>query len=383
MKNFPTVLKPPVLPLIFLTFLFISIPASAQFDERPWWYNLEEGKLLFRNGAYGDALIAFENARRGRLAQFTRIEQDFIRLLSVPDVRRLGDSLDFIEQYIAVRGETASAAALAYLFHHVSRESLGGSANRALEALDRLKSFPEAEFWLGETYRAEGELSLALRQYETAWNERALLQAPGFEVEILYRITDIHRIRQEYQEMERRANEIITGLGPSGVPRDELWNQTALRAAMARLLDTEGVHRFLSLYRHNNTVTERAHRLLGFFYQATNRHIPAAEHLMFAFLIQNTVLIDDIIRRQPGFIFTTLDDLTGRAFSRTDLAEFMEETEYYRTVFFLSSALHATGRTVPAMQLWAFLAGSARAGVWGERARRNPVPYIEPAIELP
>ncbi|MCL2380414.1 MAG: hypothetical protein FWC64_02335 [Treponema sp.] len=349
---------------------------------RPWWYRLEEGKLLLRSGAYGNALIAFEDARRGRHAQFTRMEEDLIRLLSTPEARLLGDSLYFIEQYIAFRNETAAAAALAYLFHRVPRTAVGGSATRALEEIDRLKGFPEAEFWMGEAFMAEGELLLALRQYERAWEYRALLETPGFDTEILYRMTDIHRMRQDYPEMERLANEIITGAGPSGLPRDDLWTMVHLRAAMARLLETEGAYRFLELYRHNNMVTERAHRLLGFFLHATSRDITAVDHLMFAFLIQNTVLIDYVIRRQFDFAFTTLDDLMERVLSRPALVDFMEETEYFRTAFYFSAALYATGRTVPAMQLWTFLAQNAHAGVWGERARRSPAPYLEAAVGL-
>jgi len=368
--------------LILIVLLLAAVPASAQHAVRPWWYRLEEGKLLFRSGAYGNALIAFEDARRTRHAQFTRMEEDLIRFLSAPEIRPLGDSLFFIEQAIVARNETAAAAALAYLFHRVPRETIGGSAARALEELDRLKGFPEAEFWMGETFRAEGELALALRQYQRAWQERALLQTPGFEVEILYRITDIHRIRQEYPEMERRAAEIITGAGPLGAPRDDLWASGMLRAAMVRLLETEGVYRFLALYRHNNMVTERAHRLLGFFYQSRRRDIPAVDHLMFAFLIQNTVIIDYMLRRQFDFTFTTLDDLMERALPRPALVEFMEETEYFRTAFYFATSLHATGRTGPALELWNFLARSGpQAGLWGERARRSPVPVLEPAIE--
>ncbi|MCL2602518.1 MAG: hypothetical protein FWD91_06860, partial [Treponema sp.] len=276
--------------------IFASHLVSAQQSSQAWWYTLEEGKFLLRSGAYGDAFTAFENARRARQTQFTRMEQDFIRVLSIPDVRRLGDSLDFVERYIDARGETSAASALAYLYHHTPRSSFGGSASRALSGFDRLKSFPEAEYWLGETYRAEGELAMSLRHYERALAERELLQTPNFDVEILYRMTDVHRVRQEYQEMERRAGEIISGTNVAGTPRDELWVRGTIRPAMARLLENEGAHRFLSLYRYNNTLTERAHRLLGFYYHATNRLIPAVDHLTFAFLIQNTILIEDILR---------------------------------------------------------------------------------------
>ena len=378
---------------LILTFFLLAFAIGITFAQQqgrlvgqipiqPWWFTLEQGKLLFRNGSYGDALIAFEDARRDRISQYTRMEQDLILFLSAPDVRRLGDSLDFVERYIAERRETAIASILAEVYYRVPKDSLNGSITAALNQLDYLKAYPEAEFWLGETYRAEGELSIALNQYERAWNERALLEAPGFDMEILGRIVDLHRVRGNYQEMERRAKELIEGIGPQGVPRDEFWAGIHLRAAMIRILENEGVNRFLTLYRYNNTGTEKAHRLLGSFYYATNRSL-AMEHLLFAFLIQNSVLIDEIIRRDYDFTFISLDDLVRIAGFRPELVAFMEETEYYRTIYYLASALHASGKTLPATQLWTFLAGSGDAGEWGNRARINPSPYIERPIEMP
>ena len=371
---------------VFVLIILATGLSGAQSAERPWWYMLEQGKFYFRSGSYGDALMAFEDARRGRFNQFSRAEENFIRLLSKPDVRRFGDSLEFVENYIADNREQEAAMALAELYHRLPKDSLKGSVKRALEEMDRLKAYPEAEFWIAEAYRAEGELALAFRQYEKAWEGRALLETPEFDVEILYQITNIHRLRREYQEMEKRATEIIEGNGPSGVPRDSLWtggSSNQIRAAMMRILENEGVGRFLTLYRHNNTVTEKAHRLLGFFYYASNRYLPAAEHLMFAFLIQNTVLLEDVLRREYDYTFTTLEDLVVFASRKPELETFLEETEYYRTIHYLASALYATGKTRPSRELWSFLAGSAGAGEWGERARRNRTPVIERAVEMP
>jgi len=359
---------------------------SAQAAQ-PWWYTLEQGKLLFRKGAYGDALLIFEDARRQRIAQYTRMEEDFIFLLSMPEVRRFGDSLEFVERFINERRYTAAATALDELYYRFPKDSLRGSVSLALEKFDLLKGYPEAEYWLGEIYRAEGELGLALRQYEKAWNERELLETPGFEMEILYKITELHRIRGNYQEMERRANEIIEGTGANGLPRDSLWSGSSqgssnqLRAAMARILENEGVSRFLTLYRYNNTDTERAHRLLGFFYYSSSRYTQAMEHLMFAFLIQNSVLIEEVIRRDYDYSFSTLGNLITLVQRRPELAAFIEEMEYYRTIYYLATALYASGKTRPASQLWAFLAASNNAGEWGNRAKRSPNPYIERPLE--
>jgi len=362
---------------------FVSDYGVAAQVNQAWWYTLEQGKLLFRKGSYGDALLTFEDARRQRIAQFTRLEEDFIFFLSVPEVRRLGDSLEFVERYISERRENAAATVLKELYYRVPKDTIKGSVSLALKELDHLKSYPEAEYWLGETYRAEGELGLALRQYEKAWNERSLLETPGFDMEILYKITELHRIRGNYQEMEKRAKEIIEGAGTNGVPRDSLWAGNSqgpsnqIRAAMARIMENEGISRFLTLYRHTNTDTERAHRLLGFFYYSSSRHTQAMEHLMFAFLIQNSVLIEEIIRRDYDYDFSSLEDLMVPVQRRPELVAFMEETEYYRTVYYLATALYASGKTKPASQLWAFLAGSNNAGEWGNRAKRNPTPYIE------
>ena len=370
--------------LFLAFFLILSFPVMAQ--SRPWWFMLEQGKHSLRSGSYGNALVSFEDARRGRFDQFTKMEGDFIRLLSKPDVRRYGDSLEFVEKYIAENRETEAAAALAELYHRIPKQSLKGSVKLALEEMDRLKAYPEAEYWIGEAYRAEGELALAFRQYERAWESRALLEIPEFDVEILYQIANIHRLRREYQEMEKKVQEIVEGNGPSGGPRDKLWageTSAQIRSAMMRVLENEGFGRFLTLYRQQNTVTERAHRLLGFFYYASNRHIPAAEHLMFAFLIQNTVLIEEIMRREFDFEFTTLEDLMSLVRQRPDLEDFLEECEYFRTAHYLATALYASGKTKPSRELWALLAGSDKAGEWGERARRNRSPVIERAVEMP
>ncbi|MDR2618169.1 MAG: hypothetical protein LBC62_04780 [Treponema sp.] len=370
--------------LFFFTARFSFL--SAQQNQQPWWFALEQGKLYYRSGAYGNALMAFEDARRNREARFTRMEQDLVQFLSLPDVRRLGDSLDRVETYIAERGQTQAAAALAELYYRVPKQSLGGSAAKALEELDRLKAYPEAEFWLGETYSAEGELGLALGQYRKAYSGRDLLETPGFDAEILYKMAGIHRMRQEYQEMEKTLLEIITGQGPEGEKRDSLWaggNGGYARAAMARVLENDGISRFLTLYRYDNAQVERAHRLLGFFYYASNR-TPAAEHLMFSFLIQNTVLIGEVLRKEYDYTFSTLDALMDAVQRRQDLLAYIEETEYFKTLYYLGSSLFASGKLLPARQFWTFLAGRIEAGEWRVRAQGQlRSPYVDKAIEMP
>lgn len=373
-----------LLSLLILSLSGVSVFAQRQAD-RPYWYTLERGKLHFRSGEYGEALTAFEEARDERRAMYSRMEQDLITLLSLPEVRRMGDSLALIEPFIAERGHVDARVALDELYYRVPKASLGDSALAALEAIGRFKDFPDAEYWIGEAYRVEGESGIALRQYEKAYEQRALLETPGFDLEILYKIADTQRLRREYTAMEKRLLEILQ--------RDTLWSEDSadrrsdsfVRAAMMRTLENEGVGRFLTLYRYNNQDVERAHRLLGLYYHALGRHDRGVEHLLFAFLIQNSVLIEEIIKARFDFSFTTLDAVMEETPRRPALLSYIEEVEYYKTLYYLGTSLYGSGRLPPARELWDFLSRcGAAAGEWSVRgAAQLRSPFLERAVPMP
>ncbi|MDR1318802.1 MAG: hypothetical protein LBJ90_04180 [Treponema sp.] len=368
-------------PLFCLSLFFSSGTLSfAQRQETlPWWYILEQGKFYFRGGEYGHALLSFEDARRQRRAMYEQMERDFIDFLSLPEVRRLGDSLDRIETYAAERSYDNVSALLAELYYRIPRESFSDSASAALGVLGGLKDYPEAEYWIGETYRTEGELGLALSQFRKAYELRGLFENPGSDLDILYKIADICKIRQEYNEMERT---LLLILG-----QDTLWSEESgsfAKNAMIRTLENEGINRFLSLYRYNNTAVEEAHRLLGFYYYASGRHSRAEEHLMFSFLIQNTVILEELIRREYDYEFTGLRALSDEINRNSLLSDYASKTEYYRTIYYLGTSLFGTGKAGPARDFWNFLAACGEAGEWQNRARAQlSGPRVDRAVEMP
>ncbi|MDL2228870.1 hypothetical protein LJC14_01315 [Treponema sp. OttesenSCG-928-L16] len=363
--------------LLFLTTLFFA--AAQSRNANPYWFTLERGKLYFRNGSYGDALIAFEDARRQRDSMYSRMERALIDVLSIPEVRRFGDSLDRLESYIAERNQINASEALQELYYRFSRESLNNSCQKALELIGELKHYPEAEYWLGETYFAEGELSLALRQYRRSYELRNYFENPSFGNEVLYRMAGLHRLRQEYNEMEECLLEILAG--------DTLWSGNSgsfARNAMTRTLENDGINQFLTMYRYTNVQYERAHRLLGFYYYGSGRHNRAADHLLFAFLIQNSVLIEEISAHQFDYSFSDVDALVTEAERRTVPASFMNETEYFKTAYFLGTALYGTGNLTGARYFWSFLSRQASAGEWHDRGlSQMKSPFVEKVVEMP
>ena len=383
---------------LFIFILVFSVPAFAQQEPAtPWWLSLERGKRQFRNSNFGEALMSFEDARRQRRAMYEQMERDLILLLSINEVRRIGDSLERVENFAIERNYNAAASAFRELYYRIPKASLNNSANAALTAFNGLKNFPEAEYWIGEIYRVEGELPLALSQFRKAYGMRGFLEDPGFAVNLQYKMADILRITREYTEMERILHQILN-------ENDSLWGNASTerngnsenilaayeqasasfaRSAMTRILTERGVNNFLDLYRYDNLAVEQAHRLLGNYYIAHGR--PSAEqHLMFAFLIQNTVIIEEIKQRQYNFTFTNLEALAQEINKNRLLLTFIEEVEYFRTVYYFAASLFRNGKASVARNLWSFLASQPQAGEWHDRAisqLRNPRPY--PVVEMP
>jgi hypothetical protein len=393
--------------LLILFFLTVfAAPLFAQPLASPWWLALEQGKLSFRGGDYGGALLSFEDARRQRRAMYDQMERDLINFLSTREARLIGDSLDIVERFTSDRYYTAVTAALNELYYRVPRASLNNSANAALTAIGKLKDYPEAEYWIGEVYRIEGELTLALSQFRRAYAMRELLEDRGFGVTLQYKISDILKTRQEYNEMERALLSIIADLDTLWVNSEIRENAAAgdagtapvpyaqasasfARSAMTRTLENEGVNRFLELYRYNNRIVEQAHRLLGFYYTVSGRQ-SAQQHLMFAFLIQNTIIIEEVRRRQfdnenyRNFVFTDLASLAEEINKNALLLSYVNEVEYYKTVYYLGASLYRSGRITVARGFWSFLASQPQAGEWQSRAIiQLRSPQLEPIIEMP
>ena len=161
--------RAPIGPIVLILLLAAGhagaqAAASASADAQ-YWMLLEKGKRLFREAAYGDAILMFEDAIRQRRALYERSRQALVDAMSLTEVRRLGDSLDAVEQYIDAQKLAAARSALDVLYDLAPKASLRGSAAAALSKMSELRSYPEGEYWLGEVFRVEGETALALTQY--------------------------------------------------------------------------------------------------------------------------------------------------------------------------------------------------------------------------
>jgi hypothetical protein len=105
---------------------------------------------------------------------------------------------------------------------------------------------------------------------------------------------------------------------------------------------------------------------------------------MFAFLIQNSIIIEEVKRNKYDFAFTGLEYLARDISNNKLLLAYINETEYYKTIYYLSASLYRNGKSSIARSFWNFLASQPQAGEWQSRASnqlRNP--HFEPIVEMP
>ncbi|AEJ19641.1 tetratricopeptide repeat protein [Gracilinema caldarium] len=370
--------------LFVVSTLFINItvlPLSAQTNGEPYWLLLERGKQYYRSKTYGKALIAFEDAKRTRNELYLRMQKDFIEFLSADEVRVLGDSINKISLYLKDRPNKRISDILSEIHYHFPESIIQDSAQKIISLFDILRLYPEAEYWIGEVYREEGEAAIALQQYMRALSQQHIVGNEEFTTQIQYKIADMYHILGNYPQYEKTLIEIVS--------KDSLWNgdsrsESFMRTAMFRTLIDDGVNRFLTLYRHEDTQAERAHRILGFYYYATGRYDKSIEHLTYAFLIQNSMLIKEYQLREYGFVFNDYLDLIHRLVRFSDLETYIQDVDYYKTNYYLAAALYATGRRSTAMYLWTVLSKNTRTSEWQKRSQMQlKNPYIEPINERP
>jgi len=352
---------------------------AAKKKERPWWYALEEGKKAFREGDYGRALSYFEDARDTRKKFWERHKKAFVALMTIPEVRRYGDALDRAEKYAEEHSHDEAKLALETLYFNAAPGVLNNSVKAALNCFDLLKACPEAGFWIGEVYRMEGENEIALRQYGKAL-EGAGPEDAAQRRNILYRIAGTNREMQRYNDMEAAYNEILKS--------DALWNDSEnfIRNSMLKTLETDGINTFLIRFRHKNPDTDKAHRELGHFYYMTGRYNLAQIQLMFACLIESTIIIEEVKRGKYDFVFTTLDDLMAELERKKEVRRYIEDSGYFKNLYYLAAALYANGKISPANEIWRFVSaqGEDGAGEWANRSRNQMrSPFMEKLIEMP
>lgn len=366
------------------------------------WRKLEEGKIFFSQKKLGEALNVFDLAIAQRNEDFKRYGEILASVMATKQAKHSTDSItkllslfaqEDLRQGDIARIEDASDGSLskkiaAYEGFRISDpfQNLIDVLQACLDArpqdyfhdslmalasfVEYRRYFPEAEYWIAKVYVTEGEYDIARKQLEKAVSYSDSLDLSEFAFEIRYLLADIEKTKKRWVPMETAYQAILA--------QDKLFadeSQRSLREAMKRCVTTEGIEKFLVLYRHDAFFAAKAYADMGEFYYKSGRFSPAIDRLMLAASVLTTKLISGIAQDDADYRYSNLKEFLEKVDSSESLTAFEQEAGYKRVLYYLGLSLAGDGKQNQARELMRGLAGSR--GRWGalalEKLKRAPI----------
>jgi tetratricopeptide (TPR) repeat protein len=260
-----------------------------------------------------------------------------------------------------------------------SRHEYGEALTKFKEAIAAIGALPEAEMAIGDVYMIEGEMALAIGQYQKAYNLRNVLTIPDTKYDILYRLADAYQEEQQYNLMETSLLAISADDRSFNPPKGSRLKEQVLANFYKSNLDS-----VLKLYRFDTDFAQGAHSRLGWFYYKTGRFDPSIEHLLYAVILVAGDAIQTSAEKDPQYQFTSLPDLLATAAGASDLTQFFTGSTIFADLYYLAGSLFQSGKPGHAMSLWRALSSSSLAGKYRDLARRQiKSPWMEPYLLIP
>lgn len=252
----------------------------------------------------------------------------------------------------------------------------GDALQRYREALSARRPFPEAEAGLGKVFEAEGNYSLAERQYKKALRHTDEFYVGEEAYSVRYLLADLYRSQQRRKEYEETLASIAEQ-DPQFSPDHEPPYRNLLPNMLTRdsLEDRPPEPRLdvlLRLYRLEANFAHRAHLELGEALLANGQFSPAVEHLVFASVGALSAIFDQLRRENYDYELESTVSLLEDALSADSLRRFIREAQPFRALYRLGGALWGLDPSseVPT-EVWETVAAFPdAAGVWAARASR-------------
>ncbi len=238
---------------------------------------------------------------------------------------------------------------------------------------------PEAEMWIGKVFEEEGEVTLAIDQYDRALRLRKQFTVPDEALAVEYDIARLCFNTDQYRKYVVALRTIVR--------EDKVFSDPGryqMRKAMLTILTMNGYDRLMSLYRFYDQRTLAAHSDLGIFDYRTGTYQDALLNLSFATITILSVVIRHVEQDDPSYQFSTMEDLLARAQGSPTIAGYIDETGLYRDLYYVAAALVPDGDLERARSIWRLVVDYApERSAWRERsALQERKPFVEPLLDI-
>jgi len=289
-----------------------------------------------------------------------------------------------------------------------AQKELSEALDYLLDAVEIQQEYPEAEFWLGRVYEAQGQIVLAEEQYRRAIELAIYLRVPQELILFRYRLARL--LLNQGQERLLEAESILYGIANNEGASSR--SSILLEHQYIERLTGHGIDELLFLYRDDLGYALEARKILGETAWKKGNYRSALLHSMRTVLSILTTAAERYRVIHPNWRFdidpvrdAQNPDRDVRFPERSDgtdrlimlayeedgpLAEWMESVGLWSALYLLSVSLYAEGFDDIATSIWELMVvrdsidgtyhSRIQAGHWGELAKaqlENPFISID------
>jgi tetratricopeptide (TPR) repeat protein len=259
-----------------------------------------------------------------------------------------------------------------------SQKEYGKALQLYKTAIEGAGIFPEAEAAIGDVYMEEGEVELAQRQYEKAYNLRKSFYVVDDQYAILYKLANLFELQQLYNQMEDNLTRIVND--------DRRFQETPeqrLRTQLEKNYIEKGLDRVLTLYNFEDSFAAAAHSKLGWFYYRTGRFTQAVSQLLYSVVYRVSQIERYRRDRDVDQDFTTLRELLTALDASPELKEYAVSTGLFKDLYYLAGSTYAVGYPRHSSILWKLLASLTAGGQYKDlSALQLKTPFVEPLLRV-
>jgi len=287
-----------------------------------------------------------------------------------------------------------------------AQKKLSDALGYFLDAIELQQEYPEAEFWLGRVYEAQGQIVLAEDQYRRAIELAIYLRVPQELTLIQYRLAKLllNQGQKRTLEAESILYEIANNEGASSRA------SILLEHRYISLLTGKGIDELVFLYRDDLGRSLEARKLLAEIAWKRGNYRSALLHSMRAALSILTTMTENYRENHSDWRFdidpikdAQSPDRDVRFPGRSDgtdrlimltyenegpLVEWLKSAGLWPVLYLLSLSLYAEGFEDAAASIWELMVvresldetyqPRIQAGYWGELAKEQ---LKEPSID--
>lgn len=327
------------------------------------WVIMENAKVAFDSGRYGEAMRLANRAKQNRTAEINwevyilekattplavrRVGETFSEVIKILREREEHDALEIIEKYLRLHGT----------------EFYDDSISKLVSWLKAKTVYPEADFLIGKIYQLEGEYKLAYDFYERARLERAYLDIPNQVYDILYAMADLAKDSKHDDEYDKALMLILDS--------DESYKNSVLKKSMIRFIDAnraDNVNRFFLVFRAENKNSIKALFSLAKEEEETGFAEQALFSTSLAAVEAFTHVLTALSERDTSYEYTTLADFFRKCGVYEDIRNWCTKNKVWDIFFQLAERSEKRGKLIFSQSLFRTMAENVPENYWRSRA---------------